>query len=375
MDLSGTVSKEYRLACGFDQVYSSAEIIRGIGGGLAPPTLAFLVLRMAWNTVGRGIPMFFAPYYSGGMEKELEKILESEKISRVWAYGVLGGQICRNISAKHKMLYMCDSNAYLYHNLLKVERNPAIWCMMKFDEAVSRRFELEIRKKYGLVAFINQNEGKWLGMRPDEYLVLPLIRESNARVGSAKEYDVVLAGRWDYLPNSDYLNYALDNIFPRLSMQCKIAVLGFKHGKEHLEKIGLLEKKAPNLKFTVISNAQDYFGVLESSRIFLLSIRVGAGTCNKVLDGLEAGMPLLVTPFLKMGSDPENECPGLVVCKDAADFAKRIGEILSDEGLAESLGIASRKYYLKKYSDAEKPYIDAIRRAEKDLAASQALEK
>ena len=133
LDLSGTVSKEYRLACGFDQVYSSAEIIRGIGGGLAPPTLAFLVLRMAWNTVGRGIPMFFAPYYSGGMEKELEKILESEKISRVWAYGVLGGQICRNISAKHKMLYMCDSNAYLYHNLLKVERNPAIWCMMKFE--------------------------------------------------------------------------------------------------------------------------------------------------------------------------------------------------------------------------------------------------
>ncbi len=168
IDLGNAIKQEHRIDCGFDRMQSTSDIINIIRNLSILPEIPFFT-RMAWNALRYGSPLFFSPYYSQRAERELYKIIETGNIKHIFAFGVLGGLYFRNIKKPNKILDLCDSISFLYGNLSKVEDNPIIRYLMKLDGFISRRFELEMARKFETLAFINSRDGRWLGLKEGEF--------------------------------------------------------------------------------------------------------------------------------------------------------------------------------------------------------------
>jgi len=355
IDISKFIKKEYLLKTGFRQIVSSTDLSKNM---LSMLFSWKFIYNMAKNSMLHGIPLYFAPYYTESSTQTISKVIKKENIRYLWAYSIFGGGICKDMKLDYKLLYLCDSLGYLYHNLLKIEKNPAMKLFMIWNQLISTAHELEIKKHYDTIAFINRIDGEWLNLKAGEYAVLPLIRKKTPFRSAHKKYDIVLAGHWDYLPNADSLEYAIDAIFPKLKRKCSVLVVGINLNKRLRQRLST----ANNVRIDYRENVDDYFGAISSAKIFLIPIRAGAGICNKLLDGLETRLPVLVTPFLKNGHDKCDQCPAIISCNDGAEFANHIEQLLDDAPLRKRLGAEGKRFYFARFSNAEKEYEKAVKR-------------
>ncbi|MFA6907815.1 MAG: glycosyltransferase, partial [Candidatus Micrarchaeia archaeon] len=354
IDISRFIVKEHALETGFKQIVPSSELGKARLGLLRDWNLLY---RMVKNHILHGVQLYFAPYYSENAVKKIACTIKTENIRYLWAYSAFGGAICKEMAFDRKFLYLCDSFGYLYHNLSKIEKNPFMKLFLIWNSRASAAFELSIRKHYDRIAFINADDAKWLGLKPHEYAILRHMRGKTIFRQTKKGYDLVLAGYWGYLPNADSLEYALERIFPKLKRKCTVLVVGMNLGKKLQARL----MQAKNVHAVYRGNVDDYFGAISSARLFLLPIRAGAGTCNKLLDGLEAGLPVLTTPFLKGGHDKGSKCRAIISCNNEDEFANRIEQLLGDGSMRSKLGMEGRKFYLEEFSNAEKEYEKAVK--------------
>ncbi len=355
VDISKYIKEEHKLHTEFDKIYSSAEIGRNLGWVFSLNGMRFSLMMML-NYLIYGVPLYFAPYFSKKTENELRAILERKQIRKIFAYGTLFGAICRDVSADYKYLYLCDSTAYLYDTLVKIEKNPFMNIFMRLNTPIYRRFERGIRKDYDKIGFISKKDPEWLGFGTGDYSVLPFIRCTKTSGMKAKKYDIAMAGRWDYLPNLDALEFSLTKILPKVRSKCSILVMGIGITDQIRKMLDDAKASNSNLRFTIRENADDYFGLLNETKLFLLPIRAGAGICTKLLDGLEIGMPVVTTPLLKESIDREDKCAGLVGCENELVFAACIENILNNADCRKKMGTSARRFYREKYRNPEKAY-------------------
>lgn len=78
-------------------------------------------------------------------------------------------------------------------------------------------------------------------------------------------------------------------------------------------------------------------------------VRIGAGVQNKLLEYMALGVPAVTT---SVGLEGLEAVAGadLLVADSPSDFAKRVGDLLDDRGLASALSRSGRKYVAEKHS-------------------------
>ena len=111
----------------------------------------------------------------------------------------------------------------------------------------------------------------------------------------------------------------------------------------------MLLRKQNNIKFNFIGNGSEaYSGVYQTedcsieicgngwvtslgeklllNRIVIVPILSGAGVQNKIIDGLQLGIPTLVSKF-SADALPDNLARLLLICDSVTDFADQIADI------------------------------------------------
>ncbi len=339
IDVSKLV-KEHRVGLGAERK-GSAELSKSPLLALASPSRLANALR---NTIFWGSPVYYSPYVSERIRAEVKKIIEEERADVVWANGVIGSLMAGRERAKMRILDMCDSRYLLYLSLRRIERSPLRKAMLWADGVLARRFERGSARQNDIVVYICRRDGLAAGLKEDAFFVLPNIRTGSAVPKSAKRTDMIMLGRWDYLPNLDALNFAVREVLPKLRRALTMEVVGLVNEKDR-SALEWASRGASNSKLLMAGVVDDIFAHLAASRLMLAPTRAGAGVQNKILDAAEAGLPVVTTKFSKSAIDPDGECDGIIACMTPDEFAGAIERLLADPKEAQRLGAACRSFY------------------------------
>ncbi len=165
--------------------------------------------------------------------------------------------------------------------------------------------------------------------------MLPFLRKPAAEIKAKKRYGIIISGPWDYKPNRDYLDYAIEKVFPKIKINTNVLIMGINPGETLRKKIRSYQKEDSAISIEILENVKNYREMVASSEIYFLSIKSGAGSSSKTLDAMEAGIPALVSHFIKEGMDPHGECPGLIACRDENEYAGWINILLANKELCK----------------------------------------
>jgi glycosyltransferase involved in cell wall biosynthesis len=155
---------------------------------------------------------------------------------------------------------------------------------------------------------------------------------------------VVITGTMEYAPNRDSAEFFCRAIWPLVRAECPSAMLRIvgnaatRHVPELIEVPGV-EIRQP---------ADDIAAEL-SGEILVVPLRVGSGTRVKILEALAAGKAVVSTTI---GCEGLDLIAGehLLVCDEAAGFAKAVVSLLSDPQLRQRLGANGRRVVEERYT-------------------------
>lgn len=348
-------AKEHRIAPDVSERGDSSEMARNPLRLLASPKL---LANMVRNVMLNGSPVYYAPYVSDRIRADVKKVLDGERIDVIWANGVIGSLMAGKERAKMRVLDMCDSRSLLYSTLRPLEPSLPKKAFLWLDGMLARRFERAAPKSNDMVIYICRRDGLSCGLKESEFFVLPNIRQEREMPKAAKRTDIIMLGRWDYLPNLDALNFAVRQILPKIRRDVSVEVIGVLRDRDR-QSLVWASRGASNSHLAISGVVDDVAARLCAARLMLAPIRAGAGVQNKVLDAAEAGIPVLTTPFSKSAIDPEGRCEGILACGDAAAFAREAVRLLSDQKEGARLGASCRSFY--------EAYISYSRRRHEEL--------
>lgn len=182
---------------------------------------------------------------------------------------------------------------------------------------------------------------------------------------------VLFLGNYEYSPNVDAVEWAMDEIMPRLWQQCPKAVVsicGYALPAQWFARW-------PDERIEWQGFVSDLPALQSSSSVFLAPLRHGGGSKLKVLEALAAGLPLVSTVQGVSGLDVE---PGRhYLSGDTAEqLAAALAEVLKTPALAAKLGAAGRGYVREQHdwsvaaSQLEAIYADMKRETSRESSCA-----
>lgn len=157
--------------------------------------------------------------------------------------------------------------------------------------------------------------------------VLPLIEEIvDADVSHASRKDVMFLGGYNHPPNVDAANFLLDQVWPRLSAElpeARLLLVGANPPPE------LLARASDRVLVTgQVKDLAPWFG---RSRLFLASLRYGAGLKGKVLSAMAHGVPVIATDIAAEGLEVENGT-SIFIANTADEIVAKTTELYGQSG-------------------------------------------
>jgi sugar transferase (PEP-CTERM/EpsH1 system associated) len=159
------------------------------------------------------------------------------------------------------------------------------------------------------------------------------------------EPNLVFVGQMDYFANVDGVVDFADRVLPRIQAEipgAKLVVVGRAPAPEIL---ALASRRG----IIVTGAVPDIREHLAMASLMIAPLRIARGIQNKVLEGMAAGLPLVVSPQALEGIDGEHGVHALVADEPEA-FARAVIDLARDPGLRTRLGEAGKTLVREKYA-------------------------
>jgi sugar transferase (PEP-CTERM/EpsH1 system associated) len=156
---------------------------------------------------------------------------------------------------------------------------------------------------------------------------------------------LVFTGAMSYGPNADAAIHFIGHTLPLLRTRVpgvRFVVVG-KNPTEELLEAG---RRHPDV--TVTGTVADVREYVHAARIFVVPLRMGAGTRLKVLEAFALGIPAVSTSVGAEGIDYEEE-RHLLIAETPAAMANAVCRLLEDAELARRMSLESRELALSLY--------------------------
>ncbi len=138
------------------------------------------------------------------------------------------------------------------------------------------------------------------------------------------DYILLFFGPLDYPPNSEAVDFILDNIYPQLEVdKHHIQILICGGGMSEAQQIRLSNQK--NVHYLgFVDKIEDY---IQTADLILAPLFRGGGVKTKVIESIEWGTSVLTTPVGAEGIAQATCADKLIVLGDSTAFAKTILEL------------------------------------------------
>lgn len=213
---------------------------------------------------------------------------------------------------------------------------------LKESEKWKKR-ELEIFNKVDTVYYPSNVEvEKVLSLSPDtDVSAIPLymLKKPDLKHSDfSKREGLIFVGGFGHPPNKDAIKWFINDIFPTLKISIPEIVLNVV-GSNFPEDI--LKLANENIIIHGFLTDNELTNLYEKVKICIVPLRYGAGVKGKVLEGLQAGLPIITTHIGAEGI-PNAESI-MIIANEPKDFADKIKELYNNPQLI--------KTYIDRYPD------------------------
>lgn len=167
---------------------------------------------------------------------------------------------------------------------------------------------------------------------------------------------LVFTGKMDFRPNIDAVLWFCREVLPLLRAEIPTIHFYIVGQKPHRRILPL----ADNPAVTITGYVDDIRPYIARASLYVVPLRIGGGTRLKVMEAMAMGKAIVSTT---LGCEGFEVTDGreLVMADTAADFARRVIELLSDAGARESLGREARRLVKERYDwQAIVPRLDKV---------------
>lgn len=247
---------------------------------------------------------------------------------------------------KAKVVYYGVDLHYLrLQRQYEVERSP----QLKEEAERWRDIELDITRKVDLSVYLSpvETEAVAKAVPGATTQVIPMFvhdffDHSPAAYDPKARSGVLCVGGFGHAPNADAVHWLLDSVLPLVWKELPDLVLHVV-GSKMPPEIKALENERVIMHGAL--SDEELSAQYARCRVALVPLRYGAGMKGKVVEALEAGVPMVST---SIGLEGFTDLDPRIVATDSAEaFATRIVALIRDDALASALSEAQRTYIAK----------------------------
>lgn len=155
------------------------------------------------------------------------------------------------------------------------------------------------------------------------------------------EFAMVFAGKMDYRPNIDAMQWFCADILPRIRGEYPLAHLEIV-GQKPTHAVGALANRQGVEVTGWVPDTRPY---VADAAVFVVPLRMGSGTRLKVLEAMAMGKAIVST---SLGVEGISLVPGkhVVIADSGEEFARSVAMLLQNERYRYELGSAARELAL-----------------------------
>lgn len=250
------------------------------------------------------------------------------------------------------------------------ETGWALRWLVRLEAQRLKRYEERIAAQFDGWGIISQRDAD--GLPPEVGAVAVIIPNGvgdvffeNLPEVVEKRYDLVFFGNMGYQPNVESARYLVQEVLPevrKLGLDPSLCIAGARPAK--------LVQGFASERVHVTGFVDDIRSYVLSARLSIAPVIGGQGLQNKLLESMALGLPTLTTPMAFAGIADSGE-EVLLVCEDAAAFAREIKRLLEDEAAAAAIGAAGKRFVESHYRwEAMNAQLEAALLAAVERAAS-----
>ena len=289
-------------------------------------------------------------YRDRRLQALVDRGIAEQQPDLLYAHTIRMGPYISRVPGRPKILALQISMALNYRRLAQHARSPWWRALYRIEHRRVRDYEAELAREFDRCLLIGPSDLREIEKRGalDNVFFSPhgvdteLFRPAPQR---ARNHDIIFTGNMSYRPNADAALYFARTIFPRVVERipdARFLVVGTSPDRS-------LRRLARHPGITVTGAVTDLAAYLRRAAVSVDPLRIGAGLQNKILEGMAAGLPMVVTSVANEGIGAEHNLH-LLVADQPDDFARRVCELLLDVERSDRIGRAARQFILERWT-------------------------
>jgi len=288
-------------------------------------------------------PYSMAKYCRPEVARRLRQIVLSEEYDIVVCDFFLTGAVIPWDLPHPKVLFTHNVEAQIWQRHYQVSRNP-IWRAVAWREYKTiARLERRYLKQADFVLTVSENDREFFAgfVDPAKLAAIPTgvdVEYFRPAPGTEQPNTLVFTGSMDWTPNEDGILYFLDEILPRVRRDVPGVSL-WVVGRRPSQRLHKAAGRLPRVKVT--GTVDDIRPYLQQGAVYVVPLRIGGGTRIKIFEAMAAGKAVVSTTLGAEGL-PVTHGQNILLADEPEEFARRVVDLLRDEGLRTRMGQAAR---------------------------------
>lgn len=283
------------------------------------------------------MPLQVLYFQSAAMRNRLEEVLKADEFDAVHVQHLRMSPYFATKKNIPRILDMPDAFSLYWQRRMKMQHNPLLRIFGRIEQKRVWQYE-KIMQAFDLSLVCSAEDLSYLEDQHHIDTIRLLPNGVDLGLFSAGDHDyshnhtLLFTGNMDYAPNIDAVIYFVNDILPLIRQ--KIPHVRFIiAGQRPVPKVQALA----NDYVEVTGFIKDLAAVYNAASVVVAPLRFGAGTQNKVLEGMAMGIPVVCSNIGFKGLGIESG-EGAIMQTDAESFADSVITLLSSEVLRAEVG-------------------------------------
>lgn len=320
--------KQYRAE--LEKIFSRVELVH------LPKWKA--VFSTAMGTA-RDLPLQVAYFQNAAMQRAVDHMMAQYRYDAVHIQHLRMAPYLCDYEATPRILDLPDAFSLYWQRRAAAQRHPLVKIFQEMEGERVARYEARVIPQYDRVLACSTEDIGYLQEKhgAGNFSLLPNGVDLAAfDLLSPHDYSrdnvLLFTGNMDYAPNVDAVVWFAKEILP-LIRQKHSGVRFLIAGQRPIPRVqDLVEDGAEVLGFV-----ENMAAMYREASVVIAPLRFGAGTQNKVLEGMAAGVPVVCTNVGFKGLGVESG-EGVILQTEARGFADSVSNLLSSESARRRIG-------------------------------------